>query len=52
MSVAGGIRDRMASRHLPETGRLANIVTSAGLMSSGVTAEEISRKVSPAIGVC
>jgi predicted transcriptional regulator of viral defense system len=46
MSVAGGILDLMASCHLPETGRLANIATSAELASAGISAKQIRTRVS------
>jgi len=46
MSVAGGILDLMTQDHLPETGRLANIATSAELMSAGISAKQIRGKVS------
>jgi len=46
MSLAGGILDRMANSHLPETGRLANIATSAELVSAGISAKQIRGKVS------
>jgi hypothetical protein len=46
MSVAGGILDLMTSSHLLETGRLANIATSAELASAGISAKQIRTKVS------
>ena len=46
MSVARGILDLMTSSHLPETGRFANIATSAELASAGISAKQIKTKVS------
>jgi predicted transcriptional regulator of viral defense system len=46
MSVAGGILDLMVNSHLPETGRLADIATSAELASAGISAKQIRTKVS------
>ena len=46
MSVAGGILDLMTDSHLPETGRLANIATTAELASAGISAKQIRTKVS------
>ena len=46
MSVASGILDLMTNNHLPETGRLANIATSAELASAGISAKQIRTKVS------
>lgn len=41
MSVAGGILDPMTLDHLPETGRLANIVTRAELVAAGISVAQI-----------
>jgi hypothetical protein len=46
MSEAGGMLDTMASFDLPETGRLANIVTNAELLCAGFSAAQIRTKVS------
>jgi hypothetical protein len=46
MSVAGGMLDTMASSDLPETGRLANIATTAELVQAGISVAQIRTKVS------
>jgi hypothetical protein len=41
MSVAGGILELVASSYLPETSRLANIVTRAELVEAGISVAQI-----------
>jgi hypothetical protein len=43
--VAAGILDLMKRDHLPETGRLANIVTTTELLSAGFSTAQIRTKI-------